>query len=132
MSELFSDRSIHYLPPCPPKNTTRQIYDIDYLLITLPNEIKMKIYKEYLEPYIYYLLYNEALLSITSKQLNIRLIRPYIPIIISKPLVLRYICEKCQIFRQVYIRHKIENDKNFVKINKGDSFALSILFYAYH
>jgi hypothetical protein len=121
--------SSRILPPTPPKNkinTTRE------LINSLPYELKTKIYKEYLEPEIYYLLYNEALLSKTSKILNTGVIRPYIPIINSKPLVLRHLCNKCQIFRKVYNTHKIENKKNFVKMSNGESFALSILFYAYH
>lgn len=118
-----------FLPPPPPKNKINATRE---LINSLPNELKIKIYKEYLEPIVYYSLYNEALLSKTSKLLNIANILPYIPIINSKPLVLRHVYNKCQIFRKVYNTHKIENKKNFIKMSKGESFALSILFYAYH
>lgn len=123
--------SIKYLPQDPPSYRVK-IKNVKDLINSLPNELKIKIYKEYLEPIVYYSLYNEALLSKTSKLLNIANILPYIPIINSKPLVLRHVNNNCQIFRKVYNRHKIENKKNFIKMSKGESFALSILFYAYH
>jgi hypothetical protein len=119
------------LPPDPPSSRIK-IKNIKELINAIPDDIKMKIYKEYLEPEIYYNLYENAIKTISSKTLNIIVLRPHIPILLSKPLVTKYICKKCNTFRTVYSTHKIENKKNFKKNNKGDSFALSILFNFYH
>jgi len=121
--------SSRILPPSPPKNkinTTRE------LINSLPYELKTKIYKEYLEPEIYYSIYQDAIKNIESKKLKICVLRPIIPMLLSKPVAIQYISKKCYYFRTVYNKHKIENEKYFEKLQKGDSFALSILMYIYH
>ena len=67
-------------------------------IIKLPDEIKRYIYKEYFESKIYYELYLEMINDDLSKRLNGIILRPFIPIILSKKNVLKYICNKCDIF----------------------------------
>jgi hypothetical protein len=98
----------------------------------LPDSISLKIYKEFLEPEIYYLIYNEMINNYESKKLNIILVKPYVTIFLSKPLVLNYLLHKCNAFKNSYNDHKVKKIKNFKNLNNGDSFALSILFYLYH
>ena len=92
----------------------------------------MKIYKEYLEAEIYYSIYQTAINTIESKKLNICDLRPILPGLLSKSHVTQFIFKKCDTFKTAYTIHKIEKTKIFTLINKGDSFALSILFYIYH
>ena len=118
-----------FIPPPPPKNkitATRELINL------LPNELKMKIYKEYLEPEIYYSIYQDAIKNIESKKLKICVLRPIIPMLLSKPIAVQYICKKCYYFRTVYDKHKTKNEKYFENLRNGDSFALSILMHIYH
>jgi hypothetical protein len=131
MSLVFPQIDRKYLPPFPPISRFK-VQNVTNLINALPNELKMKIYKEYLEPEIYYFMYQDAIKSIESTKLNMVNLRPIIPILLSKPLVRQFICKKCNTFRSVFNKHKIEKDKLFTKLIKGDSFALSILFSIYH
>jgi hypothetical protein len=131
MTTILPQIDKRYLPPEPPL-TRFKIQNIKHLIFALPDDLKMKIYKEYLEPEIYYSIYQNVITKIESKKLNIRFLRPIIPIILSKPLVKQYLCKMCSTFRTTYSIHKTEKTKIFNQVNKGDSFALSILFNIYH
>lgn len=98
----------------------------------LPHELKLKIYKEYLEPHVYYSLYMRALNNKQSKFLNPVFIKPLIPVILAKKHVSNYLYNKCDAFRNSYQYHKIQKYKSFRYMNKGDSFTANILFYLYH
>jgi hypothetical protein len=88
---------------------------LDYYINKLPDEIKRKIYKEYFESSIYYQLYLKIVNHELSKKLNGIILRSYIPIILSKKDVLKYICNKCCVFQNSYNQHKIYNEKVFKK-----------------
>ena len=83
------------------------------MIKNLPDDIIDKIYKEYVEPEYYYGLYKEIINSRESQNLNSQLLRPYIPILLSKPLVIKYLCEKCYGFRNTYKEHKRYERKSY-------------------
>jgi hypothetical protein len=111
---------------------------IFFLIKKLPDDIKKYIYYEFLETKIYFDEFNIHLNNILSKKLNISLIRQYIPIILSKPKLISYFCtnilgyDNYKIFETVYIQHKIQNNKNFIKMTNGNSFSLTLLMYLHH
>jgi hypothetical protein len=98
----------------------------------LPREIVEKIYKDYLEPEIFYIRYKEIIEHPTSMSLNGTYLVPYIPIILAKQTVCKYISKKCRQFKKSYIEHKITNKKSFHLMTNGQSFAATILFSLYH
>jgi hypothetical protein len=109
------------------------------LIDTLPSEIILYIYKEFFEPEYYYLLFSQLLMTKNSRNLVIEDIRPYIPIILSKPKVVHYFCNHfiCdgyyKFFDYVYHYYKIRKLKNnFNKLKKGDGFALTLLMHIYY
>ena len=102
------------------------------ILHKLPRDIVVKIYKDYLEPEVYYEIYKRILQSPECANLNGNEMRTFIPIILSKPIVCKYIITKCVYFRSSYEEHKIKQDKSFVNLKKGDSFVAVILMHRYH
>lgn len=98
----------------------------------LPNEIANLIYKCYLEPELYYLQYRIIIESPESTSLNGIKIVPFIPIILGKPLVCKYILSRCPQFNYSYKEHKINKKKVFQLMKKGQSFGATILFSLYH
>ena len=98
----------------------------------LPNEIVNLIYKSYLEPEIYYLQYKNIIESNESQSLNGVKIVPFIPIILGKSLVCKYILSRCPQFNNSYKEHKINNKKVFTLMKKGQSVGATILFSLYH
>ena len=83
----------------------------------------------------YYLLYNEfknAYLSSESQSLNIINIRPWIPRVLALPLFTKLCIQGITEFKIVWQQEKKENRKNFVRMNRGDSLAQSLLMYRYH
>ena len=102
------------------------------LIKKLPEELKIKIYKEYFEVEYYNKIILQALDTNNSISLQINDIRPLIPIILSKKNLITYLNINNSIFKELYNSHKFNNKKNFVLCKKGDSFALSWLFYLYH
>ena len=102
------------------------------LIDKLPQDIVNKIYKDYLEPELYYLQYKNIIETIESKLLNGIFIIPFIPIILAKPIACKYISTKCKAFNYSYIKHKIKKTKIFSLMTKGHSFAACILFTLYH
>jgi len=98
----------------------------------LPQDLVIKIYKEYLEADVYYTIYKNIMNNPISQRLNGELLIPFIPIILSKPVVCKYIREHCPNFCSSFIIHKIDNNKVFTLMKKGESFAATILFSRYH
>jgi hypothetical protein len=98
----------------------------------LPKEIIEKIYKDYLESEIWYDKYICIIKDEISISLNNTLLLPIIPIILSKPIVSKFIEKKCYGFNNSYKSHKIEKRKVFKLMNNGHSFTSTILFYLYH
>ena len=108
------------------ENIKKNIFD------KLPTEIIVKIYKEYLEPELFYISYKNIIEHPTSKSLNGEYLIAFIPIILAKPYICKYISTKCRQFKESYIEHKINNKKTFKLMTKGQSFAATILFSLYH
>ena len=105
--------------------------NIQKIIIKLPDDIKNKIYKEYLEPIIYYNLYIDTLEYSGKRYIYIYLSK-LLPYIFAKKNVKNYIINKCIGFNTSYEKHKINNTKSFIKLTKGESFALSVIYSYYH
>lgn len=97
----------------------------------LPSDITRYIYEEYIEAQLIYESLVSAIDDVRSERLDPVLIRPLIPIILSKPKYIA-ICRRIPEFNIVYIEHKIRNKKSFKLMCNGNSFATAILFYCYH
>jgi hypothetical protein len=97
----------------------------------LPEDIVIKIYKDYLEPELYYLQYKNIIESHESKMLNGDLLYAFIPTILAKPIVCKYISTKCSAFNYSFNKHKIKKEKLFRLILNGKSFVTVILFNIY-
>ena len=98
----------------------------------LPEFIVLEIYKNYLEAEVYYSIYRDIIESVNSHRLDNRQLKPLIPIILSKPIVCKYIENKCIGFKESFKDHKIKNNKSFKLMKKGESFSLYILMCLYH
>jgi hypothetical protein len=98
----------------------------------LPYDIRFKIFKEYFEPKICYNKYKSLLMHKKSITLDCSLMKLYISIILSKKMVIEYICNKCPAFRSSYNIHKIDKTKRFINYKNGESFCCYILFYIHH
>lgn len=109
--------------------------DLIQAISCLPKEIKNKIYKEYFEPELIYNKYTFVLHRELGKALDpslgLLMLRELLPNILSNKLVIKMLCNRCKIFRDVYNSHKLNNNKKFVKLKNGNSFALEILCYLY-
>jgi hypothetical protein len=98
----------------------------------LPQELVIRIYKDYLEGDVYYTIYKNIIKDPISQRLNGELLIPFIPIVLSKPIVCKYIREMSPQFCSSFKHHKIDNIKVFTLMLKGQSFAATILFSLYH
>lgn len=98
----------------------------------LPEVLVIKIYKDYLEADVYYTIYKNIINDPISQGLNGKLLIPIIPIVLSKPIVCKYIRDMCPQFCSSFKHHKIDNKKVFTLMLKGQSFAATILFSLYH
>jgi hypothetical protein len=115
------------------QNNVNNIDNIMKTIINkLPAEIVLKIYREYFEPEIFYIRYKDIIEHPTSMSLNGEYLIAFIPIILAKPFICKYISTKCRQFKESYIEHKINNKKTFKLMTKGQSFAATILFSLYH
>lgn len=97
----------------------------------LPSDITRYIYEEYIESQQIYEKFVLALEDTTSQMLNPILIRPMIPMILSKPKYIS-VCRQIPEFDIAYKEHKLRKQKCFRLMNNGDSFATTILFCKYH
>lgn len=121
------------------QNRRKVINEISFLIYKkLPDDILHYIYKEFIEIELMYIEFVKDLNKRESLKLCIIFIRPWIPIILGKPKFLNYLKlniksdDGSYIFNSV-IKSRINNRKQFFNAkNKGDSFALEILFNLYH
>lgn len=115
------------------KNITEYLVKIKKTIIDkLPKELVWYIYKNYLEVEVYYNIYKDIIKSPMSVTMNNTELLQFIPIVLSKQQVCKYISIKCFAFRSSYKKHKEDREKSFQLMKKGESFASSILFYLYH
>jgi hypothetical protein len=98
----------------------------------LPEDLVIKIYKDYLEPEVYYKLYIDIIENPFSLGLDGKLLLPFIPILLAKPIVCKYISTKCVAFCRSFQQHKVNKKKVFRLMHNGQSFASTILFNLYH
>ena len=98
----------------------------------LPEELKKYIYHEFIETELFYQEFKNVIESKESQSLNASFIYKYIPIILSKPKYIKYLCKKMPFIQIIYRDHKIRNNKSFRLMTKGQSFAQCILMYLYH
>jgi len=98
----------------------------------LPEDLVIKIYKDYLEPEVYYKLYIDIIQHPFSLGLDGKLLLPFIPILLAKPIVCKYISTKCVAFCISFQQHKVNKKKIFRLMHNGQSFASTILFNLYH
>ena len=106
------------------------------IIPNLPNDIKKKIYIEYIIPQQLADNIEECLNSDECQNLNIILLKPLISKIINnngiiiKQNILNYLSNRDQDFISV-IRYHINGNKKFVLLNFIDSFCLSLLMHKY-
>lgn len=80
-------------------------------------------------------LYNELMNEIKSlrcKKLEYYELSIIIKKVLSDTVVVNYLHKNNNIFNNIYIKHIINNDKIFKKMNNIDSFSLSWLMHLYH
>ena len=77
-------------------------------------------------------MYKNIIDSPISQSLNGELLIQFVPIVLSKPIVCKHIRENCNAFSGSFTKHKINNDKQFSLMLKGQSFTATILFMLYH
>lgn len=107
-------------------------FEVEKMISRLPYDLVYDIHRKYVETEYIINLVESALITQNSYSLNIIDLRPLIPLILSKPYVLNYFYSNNETFKYIYDKHKIENSKHFLLLNKGDSFALSWLMCLYH
>jgi hypothetical protein len=104
----------------------------------LPVELQRYIFKEYIELGMCFDIFQEKLNHEISQYLNTKYILPYIPLILARPLWVKYFSdhiigsEGSKPFHMVYKMHKESGHKNFILVKKGESFALSLLMFLHH
>jgi hypothetical protein len=97
----------------------------------LPYELQRYIF-DYLKIELWYQQFQQSLTSSMSQSLNICEIRPWIPRILSNPSFTKLCRMKDPYFEITWEELKKNNNKYFKMMNKGDNFALSLLFHHYH
>jgi hypothetical protein len=113
------------------KNNEIKNKKIKTLINDLPYELQKSIF-DYLKIELWYEEFQKDLQLHISKKLNIYKIRPWIPHILSNQKFTEYCIQKDKNFEYIWEDTKIKNKKHFSLLNKGDSFALSLLFIHYH
>lgn len=112
----------------------------------LPNDIKKKIYYEYFYPnepkVVAIKLSNNLFIELNSKlskSLNIINVVPLLEKILENEYAIDYLCnnpnstnEMFDIFKNLYDKIIKNNNKNFIRLNKINDLALSLLFTLYH
>ena len=110
----------------------------------LPDEMLREIYcyllplqnfnqiSEFMKTYLIFSEFKKAYLSNSSQSLNIFDIRPFIPTLLAFPKLTKICILEFYDFKCVWEKEKRKNDKTFVKMTRGNSFAQSLLMYRYH
>lgn len=99
-----------------------------------PREILENIYVKHKELY-YSNKYKKLLITLNddiSNTLNIKNILPHVDEILNDKYYISYLQNNDTIFRNIYQKHYIHNNKNFQLLDVKDSFALSWLMYLHH
>lgn len=107
-----------------------------FFQITLPEDIKKTIFDEnFSKDVIYqkkYSLLMEHITSLECQQLHHNRLKEMIKTFINDSGFISYICERNQLFSQIYHKHYVLNQKSFVLMDNLNSLALSWLMYLYH
>ena len=102
------------------------------LINSLPDDVIRHIYDEYFIGIDTCNKYLELLKSVESQSLiYTQLVEPTRRLL-EYPCAIEYLCGKHPIFKQMYIKHYIKNNKSFVQMDNLESFILSILMHLYH
>jgi hypothetical protein len=102
------------------------------LLDELPYDIKYKIYDEYIRlPYLTSLYFYEVK-TYDSQRLKPKNLFSRVMKMKRIPKLFDYVRRNDKLFNDLYIKHYINNNKNFRNLNVDESFVLSILFSLYH
>jgi hypothetical protein len=88
------------------------------------------------------ILCEELLLELDSRcstYLDITNLIPIIEKVLKNECAIKYLCniensndKKCKIFKYLYNKLILNNEKNFICLDKIEDFSLSYLFYLYH
>lgn len=113
------------------ENKNKKMQKLKTLINDLPYELQKSIF-DYLKIELWYEEYQKDLQLHISKKLNIYKIKPWIPRILANKQFTEYCIQKDKNFEYIWEESKIKNIKSFKLLNKGDSFALSLLFIHYH
>ncbi len=106
------------------------------IILNLPEDIKKKIYNEYIIPQQLADDIIDCLNSQECRALDITTLRPLIKKIITNNKInienpiLKYLCQKDETFTQVIEEHK-DGEKLFSLLNFIDSFCMSLLMHKY-
>lgn len=102
------------------------------LINSLPDDVIRHIYEEYFIGIDTCDKYLKLLESVESQSLiYTQLVEPTRRLL-EYPCAIEYLCSKHPIFKQMYIKHYIKNNKLFVQMDNLESFILSILMHLYH
>lgn len=108
--------------------------EIKKLLDAIPRDIRIKIYREHFSCGSKFKIINQILISDESKRLNATELISYFEqanILLDTKLI-TYMRIKDPLFDQIYDKHYIQNDKNFILMPMLDSLCVSWLFHLYH
>jgi len=113
------------------ENKNKKMCRLKKLINDLPYELQNSIF-DYLKIELWYKEFQKDLQLDISRNLDIYKIRPWIPRILSNKQFTEYCIQKDKNFEYIWEDTKIKNKKHFTLLNKGDSFALGLLFIHYH
>ena len=102
------------------------------LINSLPDDVMRHIYEEDFVGIDTCNKYLALLKSAESQSLNYKPLMDLTRRLLEYPFAIEYLCSKHPIFKQMYIKHYIQNKKSFVQMNMLESFILSILMHLYH
>ena len=113
---------------------------MDKLIHRLPYDIVWYIYKEFIEVEQLYILFQERMNTRSSVRLEVADIRPLLPRVLANPMAVRYFSKhmvlggevKFPFFQEVYEKTKVQENRDFPLMKKGNSLCLSLLMYKYH
>ena len=113
------------------KKDKKNINNLLKYINNLPYELQRYIF-DYLKIELWYQQFQQSLTSSMSQSLNMCEIRPWIPRILCNPSFTKLCFMKDPYFEIIWKELKEHNEKYFKLLNKGDNFALALLFYHYH
>jgi hypothetical protein len=102
------------------------------LINTLPDDVMRHIYEEYFVCKDACNKYLRLLESNTPQELIYGLLVEPTRRLLAYSCAIEYLCTKHLIFKQMYIKHYIKNNKWYEKMSTFESFITSILVNLYH